>query len=853
MIPNNRFTPNSANPTAQVSPQPAVPMQADKVSLFLLTVTRVAVVALAFLLPIFFLPGLWGTLSFQKSFLALAAIATVVVAGSLLALRTKEVKTVVPIPTLLFLGVTVLAIVSAVLSVDTLAALRGSTLEVQTVAFMLVLFGVMCLPLVLQESKRYMFFACAALGSGLALMLLYVATRLLLGPVASFGSFFSTTQSPVGNLNDVALLAGVVVIMSMVTLVQLQLRLVSQVLLATVIGLSLLVLTVVNFFYVWVVIGFLGLVVLLYLLSFPHLPKHTSQNKAEQPRIVVIALAGFICLMSSIFIVAGDYAGAWVSERLQVQFLEVRPSFSANADIARGVYSEQLLFGVGPNQYQSAWREHKDVTINETVFWNTDFVTGSGYIPTLFVTLGLLGGLLYVLFTLWYFWFGVRTLLRSTSTDSFWYYAGLLSFVGSVFLWGMSYVYVPSATVLLIAAFLTGLTFVARSGLLPESSVTIPLVTNHKRGFVVMALVIVSIMGSIFVLYTVGEQYVAQSSFNKTQQSAADLATIDQAAMRAYDLYPNHQFLGVRAQAALLEMNRLLGVNDPTEADQQRFVEVAEQALLFTNSAIAASPHNPEYRLLQAFIFNNYAIAGIEEANERTQSALTEAVNLDPKNPSYALAEAQMAFARGDVESVRTAIGKALALKNNFTQALSLLSELDIAEGNVPAAIETAITIITLEPQNPARYYQLGILYTADDQTDQALAAYQAALTLDPGFANARYLQALLLVDQGQIEAALVDLRLVAQTNADNDELASLIAALESGDVPSRQTTASDLDEELLRTDQGSNVAPDTNLVTPLNTVSNATTNVETSQPTGEAQVSNSESTAVSAVETDQQ
>ena len=66
------------------------------------------------------------------------------------------------------------------------------------------------------------------------------------------------------------------------------------------------------------------------------------------------------------------------------------------------------------------------------------------------------------------------------------------------------------------------------------------------------------------------------------------------------------------------------------------------------------------------------------------------------------------------------------------------MAELDIAEGNIPGAIEATRAILTLEPQNPARYYQLGILFTAAEQNENALQAYTAALTLSADIRRGR-------------------------------------------------------------------------------------------------------------------
>jgi tetratricopeptide (TPR) repeat protein len=824
----NQFAPQSTvqQPELETKPPVIKTSTSDTVSNFLLKAMRMVLVTFTFLLPVFFMPGLWGTLGFQKSLLAVACVTLVIIGGSLLILRSRVTHTVLPLPLgvfLVFLGV---ALASAVASSDIGAALRGSVFEVQTFAFALLMFGIMVVPLILQQSKRYMFYVCAALGSGLALLLGYVATRILLGPVLPFGSFFGMTQTPVGNLNDLALLAGLTIILSIVAMLQLRLRTVSQAVLAGFAIPALLVLAVVNFLYVWLVVGFFGLLVLLYLVSYDSLFEESSETSHSMRSPVLFGLIGVVCLVSGSFVVAGDFMGERFATWFEIEYLEVRPSLIANIDIIQGVYSEDLFLGVGPNQFEQAWREFKDPAINQTLFWNTDFIAGSGFVPTLFVTLGLLGGVAFVLFHLSYLWLGIRALLRPSSSDSFWYFAGVFSFVGAVFLWGMSYVYVPGATVMLLAALLTGLSLVAFSDLQPATRKIIPLVTNQKRGFMVMAATIFSITGSMFILFTVGEQYVAQASFNKAQQSAPTLAVIDQAALQAFSTYPDDRFLGVRARVALLEMNRLFAIQEPTEADQQRFVEVADLALRFATAAITSAPENPEYHGILAGIYNNYALAGIEGALERSAESLAEAKRLNPRNPSYDFMQAQMSASRGDTDTARESVTAALQQKPNFAQALLLLAELDIAAGDIPGAIEITKAILTLEPQNPARHYQLGILFVAAEQTTNAFEAYSAALTLDPNFANARYLRALLLVDLGQIDQALEELRLVAETNADNSQLLALIGSLESGDVPDTSSATADLISDGEPTSSGSGVTslinPDTNLVTPLNTVSDA-------------------------------
>jgi len=804
------------------------PKTEDTTSKWLLLIAHGLLVIFAGLLPVFFLPGLWGSLPFQKVLLAMGVVGGVVVVLSLLSLRTRSVVSVVPMSLLLFWGVVLSAVASALFSPDWLGAFRGGAVESQTVTFLILLGVLMTVTLVMQKAKQATLFLFAALSIGSLTLLTYAVTRLLFGPILAFNSFESVTVSPVGNFNDLAVFGGLTIVLSLIALLQLRIVLPLRIFLVACIALALMVLAAVNFFYIWLIVGFFSLLVLLYLVSqdtlFSNLSADTNENQVRNTvSKLTLGVVSVICVISGGFIVAGDYFGGLVADVLNVEYLEVRPSLGATVDILQSTYQEDLLFGAGPNQFVSSWRSFKDTSINQTIFWNTDFRSGSGYIPTMFVNLGLIGSLLVVAFHGWYLWSGARMLLRPVSTDRFWYFAGLLSFTGAVFLWGVSYVYVPSPTLLLLAALLTGVSLAAGSVLQPQRAITIALASNQQRGFALMAIAIVFISAAMGTWFTFGKQYVAQATFAQAQANETDSETLDQAALTSFELYSDDQFLGVRARLALLEMNQILTIAEPSEADQQRFLAASNQALTFADAAVAQARTEPSHYAILAGVYNNLAIAGIPDAVGRATSSIAAAQALDPQNPTYALLTAQLAANRGDVESSRSALLQALQQKNNFSEALYLLAQLDIAEGNVESAIATTQAIIRLEPNNPTRYYQLGLLESSAGNTTAAREAYVAAIQLDPNFANARYLLALLQIADGETEQALSELRFIQESNADNVQLQELVATLEAGDVPTLATTSPEQvnENEPVAVDDGvtSSVMPESNLLTPLNTV----------------------------------
>lgn len=822
-------------------------------------VSQYAVICLVGLLPVFFMPGLWASLGFDKTILTITASAVVVIASGLLVLRRKYALSVMPISLALFWGLVLVSLLSGLLSGDVSDAIRGSFMETQTVGFLGVMALAMTIPLVLQGSKTMSIKALAVFSTAASLLLTYNVIRLFFG--ASFlplGSFIRPTISPIGGFNDLAVFAGLIVILGLVTLAQLPLRGWIQYAISGLVVFALITLSVVNFFNIWVIIGFFGLLLFVYLISKDTLFQTEDQPKTKIPRSLVLTTLA-VCLTSALFIVAGDYAGSKLNSVTGIEYVEVRPSLEATTDIIKSVYSEDILLGAGPNRFQDSWRMYKDQSINETIFWQTNFNAGSGYIPTMFANLGILGVVVILMFHAMFLYSGYKMLLKSTVRDPYWYYFGVASFAAALFLWMMTYIYVPGAAILLLASVFTGMTFVASGALMPASVKTIPLAVNRQRGFFLMAAVILLITASVGVLFSVGEQYVAQARYSEAQATATSIEEFEQASLASYTLYQDDRFLGGRAQIYYANLTAIVNTPNPTEEVAQRFAPTAESALLFAGQAAQEDPTNPTYQAMLAGIFSNISVTGVqgsEQARERSETALAEAKRLDPKNPSYHLLGAQIAARNNDIAKAREEIIAALRLKRNYTEALLLSAQLDIAEGNAESAIATTRAIISLEPNNQTRYFQLGVLLASSGDFAGAVSAYNAAVTIDPNYANARYFKAIALLNLEQTEAALTELKIVEQTNQENVQLKTLIEQIETGNF-TLDTQPAPAPEEVVNDNSPtegfgntviSETGSDTDLVKPVNTVSGNVDDTENQSstevvPTDEAVVEDVEVT----------
>ncbi len=827
MANQNVFIPRSFQSEAPKEPEKPVqsePKKDDKLGKTLHRITQYLVVALAFLLPLFFVPGLYASLGFDKVILATGLSLTIVVIASLSALRYSQVRPVLPLPYFIFWGIAGIALVSALLSGDIQDSLVGSYFEIHTTGFLLLLALVITTTLVLQRSKIMSLQALLALLIGAGVLIIYNLVRFFAGPVLPLNSFGDVTVSPLGGLNDLAVFAGVTIILSLVALLQLPLKMWTKSLLACLCVASLLVLAVVNFFYIWLGVGFFSLLLLIYLLSRDTLFGHEDETPSTTTRsLLLIILSLVIGVVSAVFVIAGNYAGSVVSQATNIDYIEVRPSLSATADIARATYQDNLLLGSGPNRFADMWRLHKDRSINDTNFWNVDFTAGFGFVPTYFITLGALGGVAFITFHLAYLLMGYQMLIKTQIRDQFWYFFGTVTFVASLLLWGVTYVYVPGAAILLLTALFTGLSFVAYGALMPATAITIPLIGSRRQGFLLMAITVILVVGSVVLLFFVGQQYAAQYEFTRGQVVSESVEEFEGSVERAYMLFNDNQFLAGLAQLKLSVMQSLTAIEEPTEADQNNFAETAQEAIVLAEQIITNDPTDPTGYALLADVYYLLDQAGLEGAKERADAALASAQERDPKDPGYDLASAVVASRAGNTELAREEIANALTLKRNYVDALFLLAQLDIEEGNIESAIAATTQVVTLEPNNPTRYYQLGILLAANEQYDQAIAAYQEALLRDNSFANARYMLAMAYVAAEQVEAALEELRIVQSTNEENEELAALIVQLETtGTLPAAtQGLESPINEnDSAATADGvvTDEVPESNVISPINT-----------------------------------
>lgn len=802
----------------------------DVVATVLAKIARNILVVVFGLVPIFFVPLTYAPYNFSKILFVITGVCIALIFYSLYLLRQGTISIRSSLGIWLAWGLVAVTLTAAIFSGDITDALFGEAYGIHTVVFVGLMALIMSAVTILREHKASIMHLYILLtGSGLVIGL-FQLVRLLFGPdTLTFGIFVTSTATLLGGWNDLALFFGLSLLLSLVAVEQFPLTKWGKVLFGFMSLVSLVMLAVVNFFAIWIVLGFVSLIMLMYALTKHRFADPTfsfdTRDASGTIASIILSVAVFVC--SAAFVVGGSGLGQVISSMSNISYVEVRPSLDATIDIARNVYSENAFTGIGPNKFADAWLLYKNPAINQTIFWNTPFESGVGYIPTFFVTTGIFGSIAWILFLGSIVWVGFRILVAVQHVDRFWYFIGTSSFVSALYLWGMAAIYVPGPAILILAAVFTGVLFTAYSVLVPQRVFAISLVQNKRLGFALVAVTMIVIVGSVSALFFASRQYSGLVSYNKAVRSVAvgtPVDVIERGIASAFALSQNDRFAREILGIQMSKLNTLITLEAPTEVQTKQFETAVVNAINAGQLAIDADPTDAQNWRGLGTVYSILASTGFQGAYERAKESFANAESYDPKNPLIKLLQAQLESRIGNLDGARALAVEAIRLKPNYSEALLFIAQVDIARGDVAGAIESTRAHSTLEPNNPARQYQLGILYSANGDVSAAIQSFERAIELDTNYANARYLLALSYDQVGRSDEARAQLERVLALNPGNEAVLELIARIDSGQPlnVATPTTPPVTDPEAVVGDQGdvtTTEAVDSPLLTPVNTV----------------------------------
>lgn len=653
----------------------------------------------------------------------------------------------------------------------------GSGIETTTVLFALISIAfIYVVTTVINSKEKFVTLLSTVVLGGIILSLFHLIRFVFGADSITFGGLFANQISnTVGQWNDLGVYFGFILLISYFAVEFMTLSKLVRTAVYVLGVISFVFLVIIGFSSVWYGIAFVTLISGLYL------KKHS--------KISYLTIGLFVCAV--VLSIYGQNIAGKLSTKFEVSQLDVRPSWELSLDMANSALQQSPIFGVGPNRYINVYLQNKPQSVNETVFWALDFTSGVSYVTSFVVTLGIIG-LVAMLWLIIIVGFYVYKLYKHSVTDNIQRFS-IVSGVGlTVYSVIVGILYNPSLSIIVLGltSFSLFLVVLKEEGILEQK---ICEGNSARKSLIIKILAIiigiVVLIGFIFFVrralagFYFSRAVVALNTNN-------DIDTADKYVMKAVSMVDRELYHQGVAEISVLKINRLLStIKDADQASIDTLKSHLDTGIMYAQNAIKLDPLNYQNYITQARVYESVVPVRVTGAYENAMKSYASAASLNPLNPSIYLLAARLEVAMKKLPEAKQFIGKALEAKSNYSDAIFLLSQIQVSENSIKDAITSLLVLAQLNPEDPTIFFQLGLLYYNQGDNVNTGLALSKAVDLSPEYSNARYFLGLALARLGKYKEAADQFEEILKFNPENVEVANILASLKAGKSPFQQQT----------------------------------------------------------------
>ncbi len=760
----------------------------EKVSFVLLLITLI-------IAPFTFIPTTYAPLDFIKTIVITFGVLVSSIIYFISVFKEKELN-IPKHPLFVFsCGIIISLIISTFLSPNILKSFFGQGFEIGTASFLITLFlsSLLTVYLTYKNKDRVLYIYTAIILSFIVIILFHISRFIFGADTFVFGIFQSAISTMLGKWNDVAIFSGVIAIISYLLLRFITLKKSLKIALFVLLIVSGVFIVIVNSFIVW----FTALIVAVALFIGEYYISSVSNKGSSGILKKVPIYAGIILLFTIFGVWKGDYISSNIIKKLNVAQTEVTLPWQLTLDVASDTIKESPFFGAGPNRFMNQYLKFKPFTvINPTAYWNAEFTNGSSLIATSVVTQGIVGSVLWLLLIIILSVVGFKAFIKNTDDSSRFFISS--TYFSSLFLWIINFFCVPSHVILFITFIVSGLFISALINTGKTSMVRIGSNENSliKKFIPIILIVIIAILvlwlavytkraialgyfqGGISTLNASGNQNLlgAEANFKK----ALSLDKSD----TYYQALSEINILKITAIAQKIQEQTKQAGATPDPELIKNIGTLIDEAKAYTDLAIKTDPTNYYNYIAKARISELALSLKVPNAFEDLTDSYKKALVYNPYNPALYLNFARIEATQNKLAEAQRDIGAALQLKQNYVEAIFLLSQIQASQGQIKDAITSVKFATQVNPGNPLLFFQLGLLYYNDKNYKDTIDSLNKALELDKNYANAQYFLGLSYARMNNFPDAITQFENLAKTNGDNQEVMFILSNLKSGRTP---------------------------------------------------------------------
>lgn len=457
-----------------------------------------------------------------------------------------------------------------------------------------------------------------------------------------------------------------------------------------------------------------------------------------------------------------------------------RPNFTDSLIVGKEVLVNDGVFGIGANGYSRAWQLYRPQSVIASPSFGSDFEQGLGTTTTLFTTVGIFGVIAFILLGLSALYSTYRSYREETETEE--------KAILGILLLVLTYFTLISWVIPLSYAMLVTWMVVAGLGLAKAKLTAFH--PNKAVAFILVPLAVVLVLYS----YMSINKIRAFTYFNKAQAavSASDkTVNVNNLIAQATRIYPYDGFYRWEIEY-IISQERVLVSQEAKdqEAMKTAYLENSQKAVDAGKMAITINPDNYQNYVSLGRAYELAIVFDKEAAYSNANKSYKEAIKLYPENPYLYVLLARLEASAGTKEGVRLQLTEALKKKENFADALYLMSQLEASESKIEEAIKYALDAVKNAPGDPLVYTQVGLLYYGKKDYQNAFNYLNEAQKKDPTNASVAYFLALTLRDGGQPEAAKQIGQELLKRNPGNADLETFLKSIDALEAQATSKTS---------------------------------------------------------------
>ncbi len=458
----------------------------------------------------------------------------------------------------------------------------------------------------------------------------------------------------------------------------------------------------------------------------------------------------------------------------------VRPNLTSSLIVGKEVLVHDGVFGIGANGYARAWQLYRPESVISSAYFGSDFEQGFGTTTTLFTTIGIFGLLAFLLLGLSALYSTYKSYRETTESEE-------KTILGILFMILLYFAIIAWVVPLSYAMLVT---WMAIAGLGLARAKLTSYHPNKAMAFVLTPLALLC----VFYSYQTIKKTQAFMQFGEAQavfSAKGASPEVESLLASAKSIYTYDGFYRWELEYLInQERNLIAQKSEDEEVLKKTYLETAQKAVDAGRAAVKANPDNYQNYVSLGRAYELAIPFEKEEGYDRAKKSYEEAIKLYPENPYLYVMLARLEASAGTKEGVRLQLTEALKKKQNFADALYLMSQLEASESKGDEALAYAVEAVKNAPNDPLVYIQAGLLYYGKKDYQNAVTSLQTALQKDPNNANVAYFLALSLRDGGRPDIAKQIGQELLKRNPGNADLEAFLKSIDQIDAQTSNTPA---------------------------------------------------------------